>query len=224
MASLREQADAEGATERDKRVIIAALIADASPESLTEAEKRLETCGAPANWQTLMRAAIAEAAGEHADLSRELNDLRLRALAALPPELGGCRISDDLGGTDERASISFRPDEYLSVAFELRHFGVAARDDGRWDWKVSVSARLLDEQGNEVAGFKPPGHTYESTAQGCAPASHPGDRFTWFVYQLKARLPRDLKAGNYTVEVSVKDALNKQGFGAVTRQLEIRVR
>lgn len=219
---LREQADAETATERDRRVLIGALVADGSPESLLEAERRLGTSTAPENWQALMRAALAEAAGEHHEFSRELHQLHLRALAALPPELGGCHISDDLGGIDERASRTFAPDAYVSAAFELRYHGVEPRDDGRWDWRIEVSARLLDADEKPVAMFRPPAHTYDSNAQGCAPSPTPGERHQWFVFQCAQRLPLNLPSGEYTLELTIKD-LVKQEFQPMTRKLTIRV-
>jgi len=222
---LREAADEPDAPAPTKRMLIAALIARATPEALAEAEQRLNDLGnAPAAWVAAMRVAIAGLAGESAELASRSRRMYHDALAALPPEVGAVHVSDDFGGVDARHSISFRPDEYVSVAFELRHFGVRERDDGMWDWQVRASARLLDEDGVPVPGFAPPPFTYSPQKPGSNPASHPGDRWTWFVYLLEARLPRDLAAGNYTIELSVTDAMGKEHHGAVVRHVEIRVR
>jgi hypothetical protein len=46
----------------------------------------------------------------------------------------------------------------------------------------------------------------------------------WFVFQLQARLPRDLPAGNYTIELTVRDEMGKAELGHEVRHVEIRVR
>jgi hypothetical protein len=170
VALLREAAEDDPAA---ARMLVAALIADGSPAALAEAEQRLPGVQAPPAWTAAMRAAIAGLAGEHAELAGAARAMHLEALRLLPLEVGTIHISDDLGGVSPRDSISFRPDEYVSLAFEARHFGVRECDDGRWDWQVQAAARLLDAEGRPVrpGGMQPVGASGRPLDVVCVSAS-----------------------------------------------------
>lgn len=228
LADLRAAAAGKDAPTAALKALAGALIGRGDAESLREAEQVLAALqGRPdvsARWLSLMRAAVAEAGGADAEVEAHARAALAATLAALPVEVGTCHIAEDLGGVEPRESISFRPDDYVSVALQARCFGVTARPDGRWDYRLELSARLLDEQGNVVSGFAPPAAEYRPGFASCAPVDHPGDRWTWFVFFIEQRLPLDLKAGNYVLEVTLRDKCGKEQLGDVTRRLDLRVR
>ncbi|MCC6464866.1 MAG: hypothetical protein IT463_05945 [Planctomycetes bacterium] len=228
LAALREAAAAKDAPSATIKALVGALVGQGDADSLREAERLMSTLqGRPdvsERWLSLTRAALAEAAGADAEVETHARAALAATLDALPVEVGTCHVSDDLGGVDARESISFRPDDYVSVALQARCFGVAARPDGRWDYRLELSARLLDEQGKAVSGFAPPAAEYRPGFASCAPLDHPGDRWTWFVFFIEQRLPMDLKAGNYVLEITLKDRTGKERLGDVSRRLDLRVR
>ena len=228
LASLRAAADAEGATVAARKALVGALISEASGPSLVEAEGRLDQLKALAGvsrlWVALMRAAIAEAGGEPIELESSAREAWIASLRELPLEAGGAYVTngelDGKGRFERRESISFRPDDYVSVSFEIRHQGFTDGEDaaGRFGFSFHVEARLLDEKGERVQDFSPPDHTYRGTL------AHPGNLWTRFEFLLNRRLPLDLAAGNYRVELTLTDRQGKERLGGQTVTIDIRVR
>ncbi|MCC6572992.1 MAG: hypothetical protein IT462_04290 [Planctomycetes bacterium] len=222
VGELRRAADVKDATVAARKAIVAVLIARGSSEDLVEADTRLRALagvkGISAQWLRLQRASIADAGGELADLEGAAREAWLAALRDLPLEARGIHATDGEskdGAFSKRESISYRPDGYVSVAFEARYFGLKEHDD-RFDYAFRVAARLLKEDGSAVADFNPPAHTYKGMLD------YPAHRFAWFEFVLNQRLPRDLAAGNYTVELTLSDEMGKPISARIT--LDIRVR
>lgn len=227
LAVLRAEADAKKPRPAAVRTLIAALIASGKADLIDEAETRLDkidgTEGFGAAWLRLQRAGIAEAIGDFTELEAHTKEAWREALKLLPMETGRCFIADDVEVNTARDSISFRPEDYVIVAFELRYFGVTGEEKG-YKYNIEVSAKLLDEDGNKVKGFLPPKAGYGPGQKFGSHIDHPAERWVWFEYQLKQFLPRDLKAGNYIVEITINDLGGKGELGDSVQRLDIRVR
>lgn len=227
LAVLRAEADEKKAPTSAVKSLIAALIASGKGELIDEAETRLDkidgTEGYGQAWVRLQRAGIAEAIGDFTELEEHTKEAWREALKLLPMETGRCFIADDVEVNTARDSISFRPEDYVIVAFELRYFGVVSEEKG-YKYDIEVSAKLLDEDGKRVKGFIPPKARYGPGQKFGGHIDHPAERWIWFEYQLKQFLPRDLKAGNYIVEVTIKDLGGKGELGDNVQRLDIRVR
>ncbi|MCF6227977.1 MAG: hypothetical protein L3J82_04810 [Planctomycetes bacterium] len=227
LAVLRAEADEKKAPTSAVKSLIAALIASGKGELIDEAETRLDkidgTEGYGQAWVRLQRAGIAEAIGDFTELEEHTKEAWREALKLLPMETGRCFIADDVELNTARDSISFRPEDYVIVAFELRYFGVVGEEKG-YKYDIEVSAKLLDEDGKRVKGFIPPKARYGPGQKFGGYIDHPAERWIWFEYQLKQFLPRDLKAGNYIVEVTIKDLGGKGELGDNVQRLDIRVR
>ncbi|MEE9311396.1 MAG: hypothetical protein V3V10_03180 [Planctomycetota bacterium] len=227
LAVLHAEAEVKDAPASAVKSLIAALIASGKGEFIDEAETRLDkidgTEGYGQAWIRLQRAGIAEAIGDFTELEEHTKEAWREALKLLPMETGRCFIADDVEANTARDSISFRPEDYVIVAFELRYFGVVSEEKG-YRYDIEVSAKLLDEDGKRVKGFIPPKARYGPGQKFGGYIDHPAERWIWFEYQLKQFLPRDLKAGNYIVEVTIKDLGGKGELGDNVQRLDIRVR
>lgn len=224
LEALRQAAETSRG-QAELRALVGALIGRGDAASLAEAEALLASLEARGEvspqWVRLMRASLAAAGGENLELAGLARAAWLDALAALPPELGrvrpssGERLPD--GSFGERGSAGYQPDDYVALAFEARHFGVAEKT-GRFAYDFKVDARLYDGKGAEVESFRPPAFNYRGQLD------YPAERFGWFEFVLQQRLPRELAPGVYTVEIGLTDALAKGGWGRVTARLEIHIR
>jgi hypothetical protein len=162
----------------------------------------------------LERLSADEVAGTLERLRQLTEQLRRRAPLTLD-KVCFCKTIDGFGqyepwpaGRAFQAGSDGQPGERIQVYVEVRNFG-CAESQGRYETRLSSSLSILDEQQKVVATLTP--ETSIDVSQ--------TPRQDYFL-NFQLHVPANLKAGPYTLKVTVEDVTPAPGAGKSGRKAE----
>jgi len=227
----------------DRMAAVGALVGKASGAGHTTSPELLRALDAlellkivpevEPQWLKLQQAQLLTLSGSAAEAMRSINEAQRKAIALMPPEMAPMWFTTaDREQRDPDGEYAVRrkpqtpagiiddvfgPEDTIYVAQRFRYLtGTEQPSNGKFHYRIKISAELFDEKGEKVKGF-----LWEAKELDIHRGLPPDQ---WETARQGYRLPHTIKSEqDYVLRVTITDMLDK-ALEAATGEITIRVR